>query len=417
MKKISPLCMMLFSIFATQAQVAVNDSVSLSSNYANMSFYSLANGEQANVNAKDWDLQIWNNLMSASIRVNDGAGVMLYRLVNDDTTDWNSVDTTGMTPLYNSDTSWETGAFSALAGVHPDYGWGIYDDFNNGNLKGYRIFVIKTLNGNYKKIWVKRHVWDGISAAYYEIAIANLDNSNEENITISKTDYPTKSFTYYSIDSAEIKDIEPQKNNWDIVLRRYQTLTQGQYYTVMGVLTHPDVLSAEARGVEVSSNDYTPYSFSENISVIGSDWKNFNQSTFQWEIMDSLAYFVAAQDGYYYKVIFTGFGGQGTGKVVFNKTQLEPPATAVSEVSNLESLTTYPNPATDRIQTLFTLKNDADVTVRVLDLAGKSHLSIAAQARAGLNNFSLNIAELSQGFYLLSVDDGNSKLTFKFVKN
>lgn len=414
MRKITTLIVLLASLFTAYAQVAVNDSVSLGSNYATMSFYSLADGETANVNAKDWDLQIWNNLMSSSIRVNDGAGIVLYQLhTGDDTTSWNSVDTTGMTPLYNADSSWEAGAFGALAGIHPDYGWGTYT--GNGNITGSRIFVIKTINGNYKKIWIKRLIYDGTNA-YYDLAIGNLDNSGEELVTITKTDYPDKCFIYYAIDSAEEKDIEPVKTDWDLVMRRYQTFTQGQYYTVMGVLSHPDALVAEANGVDVTDNDYAAYTFSENISTIGSDWKNFNMTSFQWEIADSLAFFVLTQDSNYYKVVFTGFGGQGNGNVLFNKTQLPPPATSVSEISNLESLITYPNPATDRIQTLFTLKNEADVTVRIFDLAGKTHQQFNTQAHTGLNNFNLNVAALSQGFYLLSVDDGNNRLTYKFVK-
>jgi len=415
MKKVSFLFILLTCLVIAQAQVTINDSVSLGAGYVKMSYYSLANGEVANENAKDWDLQFWNNIMSSSIRVNDGAGVILYQLHHgDDTASWNSVDTAMMTPLYNADTSWEAGAFGALAGTHPDYGWGTYT--GGGNLTGYRIFVLKTINGNYKKIWIKRLAYDGTNA-FYEIAIGNLDNTSEELVTITKTNYPTKDFIYYAIDSAEVKDVDPAQTDWDFVARRYYS--SSEFYVVTGVLTNPEVTVAEARGVDISSNDYSGYSFEENISVIGSDWKTINMTVNPpvYDIADSLAYFVAAQDGNIYKVIFSKFLYTPFGEVFFSKTQLPPPATAVSEISNLESLTTYPNPATDRIQTLFTLKENADVTVRIFDLAGKTHQQFNTQARAGLNNFSLNVAALSQGFYLLCVDDGNNKLTYKFAKN
>lgn len=414
MKKVALLLNLIFSIYLTRAQVAVNDSVNLGAGYVKMSYYSLANGEVANENAKDWDLQIWNNIMSSSIRINDGAGVILYQLHHgDDTSDWNSVDTSMMTPIYNADSSWEAGAFGALAGAHPDYGWGTYT--GGGNLIGYRIFVIKTINGNFKKIWVKRLAYDGTNA-FYELAIGNLDNTNEELITIAKTDYPTKDFIYYAIDSAETKDIEPVQTNWDFVVRRYYSTSES--YVVTGVLSNPEVTVAEARGVDITSDDYSAYAFEENISVIGSDWKTINMLVNPpvYDIDDSLAYFVAAQDGNIYKLLFTKFLYAPFGEVFFSKTQLPPPATAVSEISNLESLLTYPNPATDKIQTLFTLKNEAEVTVRVIDIAGKTHQQFNTQARAGLNNFNLNVASLSQGFYLLSVDDGNNRLTYKFVK-
>ena len=66
--------------------------------------------------------------MSASIIINENAGMELY-VYSNDTNDWNTVDTAGFTfeKVYNSEESWENGAFSNLGTNHPDYGWGIYD--------------------------------------------------------------------------------------------------------------------------------------------------------------------------------------------------------------------------------------------------------------------------------------------------
>jgi len=415
MKKTALLSFLLSFYFLTHAQVPVNDSISLNASYASMSFYSMAGGETANVNAKDWDLQFWTNLMDAGIRVNDGASVMLYRLQSDDTSAWNTVDTTGMTPLYNSDTSWAIGAFNALASGQFDYGWGVYDQVSH-NVKGTRIFVVKTFNGNYKKVWIKQLV----SGVNYDIRISNLDNSGEETVLLNKNDYPGKEFFYYAIDSAEVKDIEPVKTAWDLVFRRYQTYVSfpppAQYYTVMGVLSNPAVSVAEVRGVDVNSNDTTGLTYDDNISAIGSDWKNFNQSVFQWEFVDSLAYFVAAQDGNIYKTVFTGFGGAGTGKVFFNKTLLPRQSTGINGAERIQSLTVYPNPANDAVNALFTLKANAKVEIKIVDLAGKNHFSANVTGREGLNNIALNTAALEQGFYLLSVNEGGSKLTYKFIK-
>ncbi len=415
MKKIF-LCALIFSFGILCAQTPVNDSVSLGANYTKMSFYSLPDGETANVNAKDWDLQFWTSLMDASIRTNDGAGVLLYRLQNDDTTAWMSVDTSGMTRLYNSDTTWAIGAFNALSAGIFDYGWGDYCNCPTHDVNGKRIFVIKTITGNYKKIWV-RILGFGDT---YEIRIGNLDNSGEITVSLSKSAYPGKDFFYYAIDSAQVKDTEPQKTSWDILFRRYQSYISfpppAQYYTVMGVLSNPAVPVAEARGVDASNNDTTGFAFDDNISVIGSDWKQFNQATSQYDFVDSLAYFVAAQDGNIYKIVFTGFGGSPTGKVFFTKTQVYQSSTGIEE-SNIHSLAVYPNPASGNIQALFTLQKESEVTIRVLDLSGKSHFSIQTKALSGLNSLTLNLEDLAGGFYLLSVEDGNNKLTYKLVKH
>jgi len=409
MKKLIALYFQISAFLFTNAQTAVNDSISMGAGYANMIYYSLGTGAKVQAPAAGWDLQIWTNLMSASIRTNDGAGAQLYQLQNHDTSAWSSVDTTGMVPIYNADTSWEISAFNANQTGHPNYGWGNYT--GNGNLTGIKIFVIKTVNSNFKKIWVKRLM----NGDEYEFAVADLDGSNETTFTITKTGFSSKVFIYYSIDSAQVLNIEPPTTDWDVVFRRYWAVDTG--YVVAGVLSHPNVIVGEARGVDVASNDYYSALFNESIAVIGYDWKTFNMTVNppRWELADSLAYFVMAQDGYIYKVVFTGFGGSGTGKVVFSKTQIDP--VSAPEFSNIRALTVYPNPAAENAQAIFALDAEADVTIRILDLSGKSHLTVNTQARSGLNILTLSTEALAQGFYLLSVDDGNNRLTYKFVRN
>jgi len=382
------LCSLFFSYGILCAQLPVNDSVSLGNDYTSMSFYSMANGEVAYVNANDWDLQFGTSLMDAPIRVNDAANVMLYNLVNSDTINWMSVDTTSMTPIYNADTSWNIGAFNVLSSGIFDYGWGDYCNCQTHDVNGKRIFVIKTLNGNYKKIWVKIL----IGGDEYKIHISNIDNTDEAIITLRKSDYPGKTSFYYAIDDDIVRDMEPSKVSWDIVFRRYISFVNppGLYYPVTGALLNPKVTAAEARGVSTMLSDYQAYNFEGNISVIGYDWKG--QSL---EIIDSLVYFVAAQDGHIYKLLFTGFGGQATGKINFTKTDLTS-TTGINDISSINTLTTYPNPAQDNLQVLYTLQKDADVTINVLDLSGKSHFSTSTQSYSGLNNLTLQTADLDR---------------------
>ncbi len=413
MKKFIASNILLSTFLFLNAQTAVNDSISMGAGYANMVYYSLGSGAKASAPATGWDLQIWTNLMSASIRTNDNnaTDVQLYQLQNSDTSAWSTVDTNGMVPIYNTDTSWEASAFNANQTGHPNYGWGVYS--GAGNLTGVKIFVIKIPNEKFKKIWVKRLV----SGDEYEFLVADLDGSNDTTFTITKTGFSSKAFIYYSLDSMQVKNVEPPTTDWDIVFRRYWAVDTA--YVVAGALSHPDVLVAEARGVSVSSNDYSNVAFNSNTAAIGYDWKIFNMNVNPpgWELADSLAYFVKAQDGYIYKIAFTGFGGSGNGKVVFSKTQLDTYATSVAEVSNIRTLAVYPNPAIDDVQAIFSLQSETKVTIEIFDLSGKSHLTAHPLAHAGLNVLTLRPEALAQGFYLLSVDDGNNRITCKFVRN
>ena len=67
-----------------------NQSISLLPSYTNQSFYSLENGEVANLNNTDWDLAFSTATMSSTIRINAGIGTELYSYPLGDTTDWNN---------------------------------------------------------------------------------------------------------------------------------------------------------------------------------------------------------------------------------------------------------------------------------------------------------------------------------------
>jgi len=418
MKKINLLLSLVVSVEIIQAQTTVSDSIDLGANSSNMVFYSLSGGSKTSVNAQDWDLQFGTNFQSASIRINDGinntANVALYKLQSADTANWGyPVDTTGMTRLYNSDTTWEVGALNnqqlpCTAGTY-NFGWGCYD-FTSHNVTGSEVYVIKTINGSYQQIWVRNLIG---SANTYEIRFADLDGSNSQTVSVNRNPFSAKSSFYYAIESDEIKDTEPQKTEWDLVFRRYETFVTvpiPSYYTVTGVLLNGGVTAAEARNADPASNEYSGYPFESNISVIGYDWKS------QTTIVDSLVYFVQAQDGYIYKLVFTGYSGLATGKIYFNKTQLVQ-ATSVRETSNIRALALLPNPATEHVQAVFTLMNESDVTIKIFDLSGKSHFNTRTLARAGVNVLTLSTAQLARGFYLLSVDDGSNQLTYKLIKD
>ena len=94
---------------------AQSNQISLNTGYENQSYYSFENGETLNITNNNWDLAFSTDSYSANIRINDGKGVELYTYSDGDTSSWSSINNSTpnilTNPMYNSDTSWEYGAF------------------------------------------------------------------------------------------------------------------------------------------------------------------------------------------------------------------------------------------------------------------------------------------------------------------
>jgi hypothetical protein len=383
--------------------------------YVNQSFYSLKDGEKANVTNTGWDLQFATAQRSASIRINDAKNIEVYVLANPDTSNWLNIDTTGMIQLYNADTSWEYGAFNNVGTrQHPDYGCMYYASI--GQLRGHRLFVIKLNNGQYKKFWVK-----SLDYYKYTILIGNLDNTDERIIEFDKLDYSSKNFVYYDLENMEIKNLEPAGDEWDLVFRKYyamDSITFLPFSRVTGVLTNLNVQTAEARGIQPDTllSD-AGYTYSKHINIIGYDWKRYDYSNMVYEIIDDVAYFVKTQQGDIYKIVFTGFTGSINGRIDLQKTKLEPSSSSVSKMSDADiaSLTVYPNPASSYVNILISTQKATDVKLSLHDYSGKIVMEKNISAPSGLNNYRIDTNQLSKGFYIVKVHDGSYTLMQKLL--
>ena len=105
MKKSLLITIALTTVFLNQILAQSYDQISLTPGYLNQSFYSLENGEAANIDNTNWDLAFATATMSSSIRINGGMGTELYSYPLGDTTDWNSFNSTSISswnPVYLS---------------------------------------------------------------------------------------------------------------------------------------------------------------------------------------------------------------------------------------------------------------------------------------------------------------------------
>jgi hypothetical protein len=96
---------------------------------------------------------------------------------------------------------------------------------------------------------------------------------------------------------------------------------------------------------------------------------------------------------------------------------LDDPSLAPSSTENISmnSFEVYPNPANESTRVSFELKNEADVTVQVTDMAGKVVLSNSLGFVSGSQQVEFNTSNLQAGAYLINVISNDSISTKKLI--
>ena len=384
-----------------------NQSISLLPSYTNQSFYSLENGEVANLNNTDWDLAFSTATMSSSIRINAGMGTELYSYPLGDTTDWNTFNSSNLSnwlPIYNSDTNWFVGAFDKNSTSMFDMGWGMYSMITH-HVTGDSLYAIKTIGGDWKKLWIQKLANDEYSFKY-----ANLDGTNEINTSVSKLNYSDKNFIYYSLDQNSVLDREPNSIDWDITFTKYITPVQGMPYGVTGVMSNDGVQVAQVDNLPDpnSYTDYSQHSMSTEINTIGYDWKSFDMSTFSYSVEPYRCYFVKDLQDKVWRIIFTSFEGSSTGNIEFN-TQEMTSSTSISELqSDISTFEIYPNPITDNNLTIVFDNSFNETQLEIFTVTGKQVFDKNING-AGFQAKSFSLPNLDKGLYIVSISSrGNS---------
>ena len=395
----------------------VEDSISMQPGYTNDVFYSLENGEVREYSGSSWTVAFYNSAMSAAIMINDGRGVELYKVTDDISQFANITDTIGLstwTQLYGTDTTWSDGsAFEAAStGSQSNYGWGEYN-FVSHVIAGSRIFMIKTIEDTYYKVFVVEK-----ETGIFTYRYASLDNSFDTTMVINVPDFLNKSYAYLNMDNHTVQDREPSGDEWDFVFTRYVTNFQGlAYYPVTGVFSNEGVEVAEVNDIPANA-DYTGASFSGARNVIGDDWKSFDQMAMppQFVLNDSVTYYVRNKVGDIYKLYFTAFDGSSTGNVRFNKEKVASGTTSIRDNQpSVEVHTIYPNPTKGSADLVFSSEEKEKLNLRVYSLLGKLVINSEIVANLGLNSVRLNLNDVENGVYLVQLGNNNNITTHKLI--
>ena len=376
------------------------ENISLNPGYSHQSFYSMLNGEVINIENDNWDLAFGTDIYSANIRINGGKGVELYTYSLGDTSAWSSINSSTINiltnPMNNSDTSWGYGAFlmNQASGMF-DYGWGVYN-IQTHHIVGDSIFLIRTINGNWKKLWIESK-----ASGEYFFTYSNLDGSNEINESIQASNYTDKRFIYYSLENSIIIDREPALSEWDITFTKYITPVQGIPYSVTGALANVGIKVAQADNIQnpLSYDNYTSHNFETEINSMGYDWKQFQGS---YTIVADRAYFVKDYLDNVWRIVFTGFDGMSTGNIEFNSTLLSTSST--NDVYFNNSFNIYPNPCSDKnnINIVYDINQKSSITI--YDIYGKKVYSNEL-IKNGFNTHIIISNLLKKGTYLVTISN------------
>lgn len=397
----------------------VEDSVSMQPGYTNDVFYSLENGVVSETSGSSWTVAFYNSAMSASIMINDGRGVELYKVTDDISQFAGITDTVGLstwTQLYGTDTAWSEGsAFEAEpTGGQGNYGWGEYN-FVSHVIDGARIFMLKTIDGTYYKVFVVEK-----ETGIFTYRYASLDNSFDTTMVINVPDYLGKSYAYLNMDNHTLQDREPNGDDWDFVFTRYVTDFQGiAYYPVTGVLSNEGVQVAQVNEIPANA-DYAGVPFLGARNVIGDDWKSFDQNAVPpaFVLNDSVTFYVRTKIGDIFKLYFTGFDGSSTGNIKFNKEKVASGTTAIrDEASSLAVHNLYPNPTTGTADLVFSSDAKETLELRVFSMLGNTVLQTAITTNIGLNSVRLNLNDVENGVYLVQLGNGTHASTQKLIIN
>lgn len=417
MKRIFTLFLISISLMGwSQTEVEVT----MGAGYANDAFYSFENGTVATSPRINWDIAFATNRFNVSILANNGGEVELYTYPNGDISAWESVDISGIGSwpmMYNSVESWDEGAFNR--NVDPnnpfDFGWGIYNPSTH-HIVGDSLYVIKTVSGNYKKLWiVEKDPTNGINT--WEFKYANIDGSEEQTLIIEGDDHIDKNFVHYSLEGNQIMEKEPDSDEFELQFTRYYDYTIPYY--VVGIYSNsPRVTVEEVSGVDQTSfEDFTEANFSTNITTIGSDWKYFDLDQMVYLVETDRVYFCKVlsnngADSTYWKFYFTNFTGMSEGTSTFIQKKLQT-TVGVDQIESTIFAEVYPNPANEFVNLVLDTKEDAFITI--LNSSGQEIFS-KNYSNNHLQSKRIDTRSWAKGYYIVRINTPTSNKQIKFIK-
>ncbi len=418
------VCLMAWIGTAAAQQIV---QVSIGQGYGRQSFYKLSNDDTTMIGGTSWDLAFTvYGLQDAGVHLNEtsvtnfAAPAAQMELYLTSATDWSvTPDTANLgSKQWNLESTWAYGAFNnSRSPANPfDYGWGVYSPQQN-QVVGSKIFVIKLLTGEYRKLQIQSLVHPN-----YTFRHAKLDGSDEKTVTVNKAAFPGKVLAYYSFALDSVLDLSPAAH--DLWFGRYFTPLDdstgtGTFvdYSVTGVLHNRGVTVAEVRGVAPASAQAPTRadSFKTRLDIIGHDWKTFNFQT-GWTIQPDQTFFVKTADQNLWKLVFIDFEGSTTGVITFEKTDLGTFTSLDAEVTGVAGWKAFPTRVTDELNVSVDATRAGSAAVQILTTDGRVVRSYQQNIQPGLQVWALEgLSGLANGVYLIGLEINGQRHYQRFV--
>ena len=124
-------------------------------------------------------------------------------------------------------------------------------------------------------------------------------------------------------------------------------------------------------------------------------------------------------DNFRYKFKFEGNGGNNLyldNINIYSGSPSDNVVSGIDETLQMNGVNLYPNPADEEVTLSFSSINTQDVTVAIQDVFGKTIQSHKILAQNGSNLVFLDTQKLAAGTYFVSLINGGTPVTIKFVK-
>lgn len=269
--------------------------VSMGGNYENQVFYNLESREIiAQNNREIWDLAFESSADGFYIRLNDSK---LMAAKPSGQTEFSAVTST-----QNTNWKWDrpSGNLDSTA----------IGDWRNSD----EVFIIDrgmNISGSALGRFKLKPI--SVSETNYEIEFGPLNSTTPFVFSIPKNQETT--WTYFSFNnSGEIKSIAPKKNKWDLCFTSYTHVFDAHTpYLVTGVLLNPHAVSAQVHAYTFESVSFATTltkPFSEQLNIIGYDWKTFDFDLSIYTIDTARTFVVKTTSGKLIKLKFIDFYDQ-----------------------------------------------------------------------------------------------------------
>lgn len=409
MKHFTLFFAMLMTVCIATAQETEVE-LSVNQNYTKELYFKFATNTSERFDADAWEIAfLRTGAFEFGERINTYSGIEVYEASTnpEDYVTVNPAEIDSWTRLYNSDTSWEEGAFDQGSA---SYGWGEYNPANH-HITGQIVYVLKYIDGSFKRFMIE-DFFNGYTFKYATWEDASSIWINEQSVTLSNDTNPNKMFNHYNLSTNQAVVTSPDMSDWDLGFMKYETSMQDMMYPVVGALQNAEVNVAKNSYLEVE--DMEELTFSTNINSVGFDWKELD-GNFEYMVTPDTYYFLEDANDRIFRFYFTSYEGASTG----NFSLAYEDVTETLDVESFDENNTvriYPNPSSDGLVNVLYDTNYDKVNIALYNMSGRKIMEKEVSAN-GFNNMQLNLSELSSGVYLLQYTAGDFTTTKKLILN